>query len=147
MESQRNSSAGFAMVDGLHVHLNDMMTSIKDMARESNETANQLRLMLHQIMSKTPVENIVIHKHLPPTSAWENFTGKLIYRHIREREFFSQPLIESKRINILDHRGSTYGGMALQVLVMHSFLLYGEKYQGQVLCIAQQCIKINEQKA
>ena len=35
----------------------------------------------------------------------------------------------------------------LQVLVMHSFLLYGEKYQGHVLCIAQQCIKINEQRA
>merc|ERR1712002_495243 len=34
--------------------------------------------MLHQIMSKTPVENIVIHKHLPPTSAWENFTESVL---------------------------------------------------------------------
>ena len=88
-------------MDGVHGHLDVIMDVLKSMAKESNKTNNQLKFMINKVLLKEPVENTFIHRYVPPATAWENFTGKLMYRqvymlhaccsHVREK-YHSIPL-------------------------------------------------------
>ena len=69
-------------MDGVHGHLDVIMDVLKSMAKESNKTNNQLKFMINKVLLKEPVENTFIHRYVPPATAWENFTGKLMYRQV-----------------------------------------------------------------
>ena len=82
MERNRANTSTVLRPVGIHGHLDVIMDVLKSMAKESNKTSNQLKIMINKVLLKEPVENTFIHRYVPPTTAWENFTGKLTYRQV-----------------------------------------------------------------